>query len=92
MSAAIPQLSVVIPIFNESGNVRPLIEEIELALSQRLRFEIVVVDDGSTDGTGEEITELVRSHKSLRVQTHGRNRGQSAAMRTGVAAKGQRRN
>lgn len=84
MKGTLPQLSVVIPVFNESGNVRPLIEEIELALSQRLRFEIVVVDDGSTDETGEELANLLRTNKSLHVQIHGCNRGQSAAIRTGV--------
>lgn len=81
-----PKLSVVVPVFNESGNVRPLIEEIDSALSSRLPFEIVAVDDGSTDETTRELAELVRINRSLRVQVHERNRGQSAAIRTGVKA------
>ena len=86
MTTANPQLSIIIPVFNESGNIRPLIEEIEAALLPRLRFEIVIVDDGSTDDSGAEIDNLIRGHKSVRVIIHGRNRGQSAAIRTGVQA------
>lgn len=80
------RLSVVIPFFNERENIEPLVGEVEAALSKRLQFEIVAVDDGSTDGTGDELARLVRSHAGLRVQTHERNRGQSAAIRTGVKA------
>ncbi|MFQ6005350.1 MAG: glycosyltransferase family 2 protein [Woeseia sp.] len=80
------QLSVVIPVFNERANLRPLIEEIERALSQRLPCEIIMVDDGSTDGTSDELTGLARVHQRLRVQCHESNRGQSAAIRTGVKA------
>jgi dolichol-phosphate mannosyltransferase len=86
MESTLPQLSVVIPVFNESGNIRSLIEEIRLALSQRLRYEIVVVDDGSTDETGDELADLLRTNKSLRIQNHECNRGQSTAIRTGVKA------
>jgi glycosyltransferase involved in cell wall biosynthesis len=86
MNSAEPKLSVVVPVFNESGNVRPLIEEIGLALSSRFPFEIVAVDDGSTDQTARELAELIRTNKSLRVQIHENNRGQSAAIRTGVKA------
>ena len=84
MNNAIPHLSVVIPVFNESGNVQPLVEEVEQALIGRLCFEIVVVDDASNDGTAVELATLQSVRHSLRVETHPLNRGQSAAIRTGV--------
>lgn len=82
------QLSIVVPVFNESGNLAPLVEEIERALSARMRFEVIVVDDGSTDDTPREAQELTGTRRWLRIENHGRNRGQSAAMRTGVTAAG----
>lgn len=86
VNLSIPQLSVVVPVYNESGNLQPLVEEIEQALSARMRFEVVVVDDGSDDGTAEELSGLAATRPWLRVKTHQRNRGQSAAIRTGVQA------
>ncbi len=82
---AAPQLTVVIPVYNEAGNLGPLVEEIEGALANRLRFEVIVVDDGSSDGTIEEATVLTATRPWLRIERHGANRGQSAAIRTGVA-------
>lgn len=81
-----PQLSVVIPVLNEQGNVGPLVDEIDIALDRRLRFEVVIVDDGSTDGTAEEIAALVRKTTFTRAVTHAGTRGQSAAIRSGVKA------
>jgi dolichol-phosphate mannosyltransferase len=84
VNTSIPQLSVVIPVYNESGNLQPLVEEIEQALSRRMRFEVIVVDDGSDDPTPGEARGLSQSRSWLRVVTHDRNRGQSAAIRTGT--------
>ena len=81
---SIPHLSVVIPAYNERGNLGLLIEEIERTLSPRMRFEVIVVDDGSEDATREEAADLATSRPWLRVVAHERNRGQSAAIRTGV--------
>jgi dolichol-phosphate mannosyltransferase len=86
VNLAIPQLGVVIPVYNESGNLQPLVEEIELALANRMRFEVIVVDDGSDDGTSAEIAALAAERRWLKVLTHPGNRGQSAAIRTGVEA------
>ena len=80
----IPQLSVVIPVYNESGNLQPLIDEIELALASRMRFEVIVVDDGSDDETAAEAAGLAAERAWLRIETHQCNRGQSAAIRTGI--------
>ncbi len=82
---AAPEISVVIPVYNESGNIQPLVEEIHLALA-RLSYETVIVDDASTDGTAVVLIELVRQHNDVRVETHHDNLGQSAAIRTGVKA------
>jgi dolichol-phosphate mannosyltransferase len=81
-----PQLSVVIPILNEEGNIGPLIDEIDITLFGRLRFEVVIVDDGSTDGSSDEIDRIARQTGFVRTVTHQRRRGQSAAIRSGVKA------
>jgi dolichol-phosphate mannosyltransferase len=83
---AAPQLSIVIPVYNESGNLEPLIEEIERTLASRMRFEVIVVDDGSADSTPTEAASLATAYSWLRIERHDRNRGQSAAIRTGVGA------
>ena len=81
-------LSVVVPVLNEADNVESLIEEIGQALDDRLAYEIVYVDDGSTDGTLERLTALQERLPAgrLRVLRHSRNFGQSAALHTGVEA------
>jgi len=86
MSKNTPALSVVIPAFNEHGNVTPLVEEIREALDQRCNYEIVVVDDASTDDTYREICALADKYPEVRAEQHARNRGQSAAIHTGVEA------
>lgn len=80
------QISIVVPVLDESGNVRPLANEVHEALAGRLDYEIVFVDDGSSDGTVHEIREVARDDPRVRLQRHDRNRGQSAAVRTGVKA------
>lgn len=85
-TSAAPQLTVVIPVYDESGNLAPLVDELERALAARMRFEAVIVDDGSTDTTPAEADSLAATRPWLRVARHERNRGQSAAIRTGVAA------
>jgi len=84
LNLSTPQLSVVVPVFNESGNMQSLLEEIEHTLSNRMRFEVVVVDDGSNDPTPVELADLASTRAWLRIETHPCNRGQSAAIRTGV--------
>lgn len=81
-----PQLSVVIPVYNEGGNLAPLVEEIERSLARRMRCEVIVVDDGSLDATPAEAAALAAARPWLRIERHDRNRGQSAAIRTGVTA------
>jgi len=83
---AVPAVSVVVPVRNEAGNVAPLVNEIAVALGGRFSFEIVYVNDGSTDATESELVALMREHSYLRQVCHVTSCGQSAAVRTGVAA------
>jgi glycosyltransferase involved in cell wall biosynthesis len=79
-----PAVSVVVPVKNESGNIAPLVAEIAAAMTGRV-FEIVYVNDGSTDATDQELRMLMREHAWLRQIRHETSCGQSAAIRTGVA-------
>lgn len=83
---AMPELSVVVPVYNEQDNLAPLINEITAALRGRLPFEIVYVDDCSKDGTLAALKALQASTPELRVISHIHNAGQSAAVRNGVKA------
>ena len=81
-----PQLSVVVPVHNEEGNVAPLVGEIVAALRGRADFEIVYVDDASKDATLARLRELQAAVPELRVIRHVTNAGQSTAVRNGVKA------
>jgi dolichol-phosphate mannosyltransferase len=78
-----PSVSVVIPVRNEAGNITPLVAEIAAALRDR-HFEIVVVDDGSTDASEAELRSLMTTRPWLRQIRHKESCGQSAAIHTGV--------
>ena len=82
--AARPELSIVVPVRNEADNIAPLITEIVAALGTRWRYEIVYVDDGSSDATPQRIAELRDTLPQLRQVRHEKSCGQSAAVRTGV--------
>lgn len=86
MQTSKPQISVVIPVYNESGNIAPLTEEVTAALAGRGPFEIVYVDDCSTDQTAEELQGVAARFDNVRVERHARNLGQSAGLCTGVRA------
>ena len=83
--APAPELSVVVPVLNEAGNIEPLVEGILEAFAGR-RIEIIYVDDASTDGTGGELARLRRRVPELRVLTHSERAGQSQSLRTGIMA------
>jgi dolichol-phosphate mannosyltransferase len=80
------KISVVVPVHNEAGNILPLIEEIENAMTQAEAYEIIYVDDGSRDRTEAELKEAMWRCKALRVLRHRQSCGQSTAVRTGVKA------
>src|SRR3954468_3001199 len=79
-------VSIVVPVRNEADNVAPLIAEIANALDGRWAYEIIYVNDGSTDATGERLAALMKNHPQLRQLRHETSSGQSAAVRSGVRA------
>jgi len=86
VSTSSPAISIVVPVRNEADNIAPLIEEITQALDGRWDYEIVYVNDGSTDMTGDRLTTLMGRRDNLRQIRHARSCGQSAAVRSGVRA------
>jgi dolichol-phosphate mannosyltransferase len=84
----VPAVSVIVPVRNEAENIVPLVAEIAAAMAGR-SFEVIYVNDGSTDGTDAELARLKLQHPWLRQIRHARSCGQSAALRTGLwAARG----
>ncbi|HEX5279054.1 MAG TPA: glycosyltransferase family 2 protein [Micropepsaceae bacterium] len=79
-----PEISVVVPVKDETGNVAPLAREIAAAMAGE-DYELVFVDDGSTDATVAELL-LLKPGLPIRVLAHGRNLGQSRALRSGIHA------
>ncbi|MDE2476680.1 MAG: glycosyltransferase, partial [Alphaproteobacteria bacterium] len=80
----LPAISVVVPVKDEAGNVVPLAHEIAAALAGE-SYEMVFVDDGSADATVAELLQL-KPELPVRVLAHGRNLGQSRALRSGIVA------
>lgn len=80
-------LSIVIPVYNESGNVQILTEEIIQSLSTtQYKYEIIFVDDGSKDETPQNLATLKNLYPQVNVVTHQKNYGQSAALISGAKA------
>lgn len=74
------------PVRNEAENVAPLIAEIAAALDGRWNYEIIYVNDGSTDATADRLIALMKERQNLRQLRHAVSTGQSAAVRSGVRA------
>ena len=79
-------VSIVVPVRNEADNIAPLIAEIAAALDDRWAYEIIYVNDGSTDATAERLQAAMKQCKNLRELRHATSTGQSAAIRSGVRA------
>ena len=80
------QLSIVVPVRNEADNILPLLAEIHAALEPQGEFEVLYVDDGSSDATPVRLAEALKAHPRLRVLAHAESCGQSAALVTGFRA------
>lgn len=76
-------LSIIIPFLNEAGNILPLMQEIEESF-HKINFEVISIDDASTDATRTELEMAMQKHPFLRVIRHSRRLGQSLAIRNGV--------
>jgi glycosyltransferase involved in cell wall biosynthesis len=83
---AMPLLSIVVPLKDEQANVRPLYERVCEALTELEAWELVLVDDGSQDGTFAELEQLAAQDERVKVVRLRRNFGQSAAMQAGLDA------
>jgi dolichol-phosphate mannosyltransferase len=79
-------VSIVVPVRNEAENVRPLVAEIATALDGRWNYEVIYVNDGSTDATAERLAAEMKQRVNLREVRHATSGGQSAAVRSGVRA------
>lgn len=78
------QVSIVIPIKNEAENIVRLVREIQEICAGQADYEIIVVDDGSRDNSGNVVLEMMRSNGNVRLLQHRRSAGQSAAIHSGV--------
>jgi dolichol-phosphate mannosyltransferase len=79
-------LSIVIPARNEAENIAPLVAEIAGALDGKLTYEVIYIDDGSSDDTAAAVRAVAVTHPAVRLLRHDRSCGQSAAVRSGVKA------
>jgi len=79
-------LTIVIPVFNEVESIGPLLDEISTQFDAEAVYEIIVVDDGSIDGTPAVLQAAGQSHPQLRILRHRECYGQSAAIASGVRA------
>ena len=83
MSEKFKKLSVLIPVFNEVRTVEEVVRRVQASDSRGLEKEIVLVDDASTDGTGDILKEI-RQNAEIKVFSHHYNRGKGAALRTAL--------
>jgi glycosyltransferase involved in cell wall biosynthesis len=81
---ASPRLSVIVPCFNEESGIAKAIETLVVDLRDVEPYELIVINDGSTDGSAEAIQLAESRYPQLRVFEHTRNRGYGAALKTGI--------
>lgn len=79
-----PQVTVLVPCFNEEGAVAETISKLDAALESVGSYCILAIEDGSTDGTLAVLRELEQQYATLRIVAHDRNRGYGAALKTGM--------
>lgn len=87
LDSARVELSIIVPIYNEALNITGLYDEIVAALPlEQFQFELIFVDDGSTDDTSAVVLKLHQKDERVRLLRHQRNYGQSAALVSGARA------
>ena len=77
------KVSVVMPVYNEVATIKEIVSRVQAVALEK---DIIIVDDGSTDGTRELLEEISESYDNIRVTYHDRNQGKGAALRTGFTA------
>lgn len=77
------KLSIIIPVYNEAETVHKILARVD-AVDVGMEKELVVIDDGSSDGTGEELTRLQATYPAIKLFFHKVNQGKGAALRTGL--------
>jgi len=85
MSGQSAQVSVVVPVLNEQDNIRPLYNQLTQALSNKYKYELVFIDDGSTDASFKILSELHKADDKVKVIRFRKNFGQTAALSAGFA-------
>lgn len=81
------RISVIAPIFNEKENIKPFVESVENALRDNfISYEIILIDDGSTDGSTELIKEIASNNSHIKDYHFTKNNGQTAALSAGFKA------
>lgn len=86
-SPRLPSLSVFFPAYNDSGTIASMIvQAVMAARTLTPDYEVIVVNDGSPDQTGEVLSELASLYPTLRIVTHANNRGYGGALQTGFAS------
>jgi glycosyltransferase involved in cell wall biosynthesis len=86
VAGELPGLSVVVPLFNEVGNIVPLVDAVRSALVDQGPWELLLVDDGSTDGTPAAVRALTEGDRRIKLIRLGRNYGQATALQAGFDA------
>lgn len=81
-----PQLSIVVPIYNEEDNIEELIRRISEALNGLYSYEVVLVNDGSSDQSGAILDKVAEKNKRIKIIHFSRNFGQTAALMAGINA------
>ena len=84
MKKIINSISIVIPVFDEEKNIIHLLEELKSQLKNKIKYEIIVVDDGSADNTVYNIRKKIKLFNNLKLILHKDNYGQSASLFTGI--------
>ena len=85
MNGQSPEVSIVVPLLNEQDNLRTLYEQLTRTLADKYDYEIVFVDDGSTDNSFAVLAELQKADPMVRVIRFRKNFGQTAALSAGFA-------